>query len=116
MTSDASATGGITADVFQNEYLPEGGTVVDAVVTVTAGEGGAVQPARASAAEIIMIDCSGSMSGSKIHAARDAACVAIDTLRDGVSFAVIGGTHQAWVAYPGNGLAAASPQTREQAK
>lgn len=118
MTSDASA---VSAEVFQNEYLPEGGTIVDAVVTVTVGEGGAAQPARASAAEIIMIDCSGSMSGSKIRAARDAACVAIDMLRDGVAFAVIGGTHQAWVAYPGSayqgsGLATASAQTREQAK
>ena len=113
MTSDASA---VSAEVFQNEYLPEGGTVVDAVVTVTVGEGGAAQPSRASAAEIIMIDCSGSMSGSKIHAARDAACVAIDAIRDGVAFAVIGGTHQAWSVFPRGGLATASPDTRSQAK
>ncbi len=34
-----------SASVFQNEYLPEGGDVVDAVVTVTAQAGGAVQMA-----------------------------------------------------------------------
>jgi hypothetical protein len=113
MTSD------VRVEVFQNEYLPEGGTAVNAVVTVSVGEGGVgvgAQPAAASAAEIIMIDCSGSMSGSKIHAARDAACVAIDALRDGVSFAVISGTHQASAVFPRHGLATASAETRNQAK
>ncbi len=115
MTSDAQI------EVFHNEYLPEGGTVVDAVVTVTMGEGAAraAGGTRASAAEIIMIDCSGSMAGHNIHAARKAAAVAIDTIRDGVQFAIIGGSHHAWTVYPhGDGapLAQASERTRQEAK
>jgi hypothetical protein len=118
MTGDAQVA---QVEVFHNEYLPEGGTVVDAVVTVTMGEGSARAAAgtRASAAEIIMIDCSGSMEGNNIRAARNAAGVAIDTIRDGVQFAIIGGSHHAWPVYPGNGdapLAVASERTRQEAK
>ena len=115
MTSNAQV------EVFHNEYLPEGGTVVDAVVTVTMGEGAApvADGTRASAAEIIMIDCSGSMAGNHLHAARNAAAVAIDTIRDGVQFAIIGGSHHAWTVYPRQGgaqLAKASERTRHDAK
>ena len=54
---------GFTVDVDQNQYLPEGGRDVSAVVTVTSGADVAVAaPAGgAGSAEIIIIDCSGSM-------------------------------------------------------
>lgn len=116
MTDESS---GVVAEVFQNEYLPEGATVADAVVTVTAGAGAApAGPAHgAAAAEIIMIDCSGSMSGERIVEARKAATVAIDTLRDGVSFAVIAGSDWAQMLYPDTQtLAVASDTTRADAK
>jgi hypothetical protein len=108
-------------EVFQNEFLAEGATTVDAVVTVTAGEPVEGKPAAvvpgSGAAEIIMIDCSGSMYGEKIRAARNAAAVALDTLRDGVAFAIVVGTHNAQSLYPGgNQLAIASPKTRDEAK
>lgn len=66
-----------------------------------------------------MVDCSGSMDypPTKMRNARDATAAAIDTLRDGTSFAVVGGTHVAKEVYPGNGrLATADAQTRAQAK
>jgi hypothetical protein len=66
-----------------------------------------------------MVDCSGSMDypPTKMRNARDATAAAIDTLRDGVHFAVIGGTHVAKEVYPGNGrLAVADATTRDQAK
>jgi len=49
-----------TVDAYQNEYLPLGGSEVNAVVTVTSdGAGGpAGQP---DAAEIVIADTSGSM-------------------------------------------------------
>ncbi|GGJ36953.1 vWA domain-containing protein [Streptomyces brasiliensis] len=117
-------------DVYQNEYLPEGGREVNAIVTVTATGGGTIGSAVAaphlyspgqgpSAAVAIMVDCSGSMDypPTKMRNARDATAAAIDTLRDGVHFAVIGGTHLAKEVYPGNGaLAVADATTREQAK
>jgi len=51
-----------TADVFQNEYLPDGSTEVHAVVSVTcSGAGQAGQGGFGDAAEIVIIDTSGSM-------------------------------------------------------
>ncbi|MEU6536452.1 VWA domain-containing protein [Streptomyces sp. NPDC047000] len=117
-------------DVYQNEYLPEGGREVNAIVTVTATGGGTIGAAVTaphlygpgqgpSAAVAVMVDCSGSMDypSTKMRNARDATAAAIDTLRDGVHFAVIAGTHVAKEVYPGGGrLAVAGPTTREQAK
>ncbi|MET7688813.1 VWA domain-containing protein [Streptomyces sp. NPDC005483] len=117
-------------DVYQNEYLPEGGREVNAIVTVTATGGGTIGSVVAaphlwpagqgpSAAVAVMVDCSGSMDypPTKMRNARDATAAAIDTLRDGVHFAVIGGTHVAKEVYPGGGrLAVADATTRDQAK
>ncbi|MFE2420951.1 VWA domain-containing protein [Streptomyces hokutonensis] len=119
-----------SVDVYQNEYLPEGGREVNAIVTVTSTGGGTVGSAVAAphlyspgqgpdAAVAIMVDCSGSMDypPTKMRNARDATAAAIDTLRDGVHFAVIGGTHIAKEVYPGGGaLAVADSRTRDQAK
>ncbi|QHA04778.1 VWA domain-containing protein [Streptomyces broussonetiae] len=115
-------------DVYQNEYLPEGGREVNAIVTVTATGGGTIgssspqvypQGGGPSAAVAVMVDCSGSMDypPTKMRGARDATAAAIDALRDGTHFAVIGGTHVATEVYPGGGrLAIADATTREQAK
>ncbi|WP_329263235.1 VWA domain-containing protein [Streptomyces sp. NBC_01478] len=117
-------------DIYQNEYLPEGGREVNAIVTVTATGGGTLgglplgtaDPTRIpapDAAVVIMVDCSGSMDNppTKMQNARDATAAAIDTIRDGVAFAVIAGTHAAYEVYPADGqLAVADPATRHQAK
>ncbi|MFC4471119.1 VWA domain-containing protein [Streptomyces xiangluensis] len=119
-----------SVEVYQNEYLPEGGREVNAIVTVTSTGGGTVGSAVAAphlytpgqgpdAAVAIMVDCSGSMDypPTKMRGARDATAAAIDAVRDGVHFAVIGGTHVAKEVYPGGGqLAVADAGTREQAK
>ncbi|MFB7594361.1 VWA domain-containing protein [Streptomyces sp. NPDC056160] len=117
-------------DVYQNEYLPEGGREVDAIITVTATGGGTVGSAVTaphlytsgqgpSAAVVVMVDCSGSMDypPAKMRNAREATAAAIDTLRDGVRFAVVAGTHVATEVYPGGGrLAVADATTRDQAR
>lgn len=109
-----------TVDIYQNEYLPEGGTEVNAIVTVTATGGfPAGGGPSAAAAEVIIIDTSGSMGypASKMTAAKQATAAAIDTLRDGVAFAIIAGSHRAELVYPADGrLIAASAQTRTAAK
>ena len=113
-----------SVDVYQNEFLPEGGREVNAIVTVTSTGGGTsggrpLPGSGPAAGVVIMVDCSGSMEypPSKMRNARDATAVAIDTLRDGVSFAVVAGTHQAREVYPANGgLAVADASTRAQAK
>jgi hypothetical protein len=109
-----------TVDIYQNEYLPEGGRDVNAVVTVTtSGTASAAPAAGPDSAEIIIIDCSGSMSAprTKIAEARVATAAAVDVIRDGVAFAVIAGTERAIPVFPPDGtLAVAGPQTRGWAK
>ncbi|KAA2255213.1 VWA domain-containing protein [Solihabitans fulvus] len=107
-------------DVYQNEYLPVGGREVNAIVTVAAtGSGGAQAQGAAPAAEVIIVDCSGSMNypPTKLREAKRATAAAIDTLRDGVRFAVIAGTERAGMVYPREGgLAVADARTRQRAK
>jgi hypothetical protein len=107
------------AAAFQNEYLADGGDRVDVVVRVDAdgpGGGPARQPALA-AEFVILLDCSGSMSDppTKLSGARRAAVAALDTLRDGVAFAVVAGNERARLVYPESGLVAASDETRAAA-
>jgi hypothetical protein len=106
-----------TLGISQNEYLPAGGTDVNAIVTVEAIGGTAA--AAPEAAEIVIIDVSGSMGyprRSKIEAARDATIKAIECIRDGVWFAVIAGTDQAREVYPGGGqLVRAATESRAKA-
>ncbi|MFG1696284.1 VWA domain-containing protein [Nonomuraea sp. NPDC049309] len=107
-----------TLTIDQNKYLPLDGREVHAILTVSATGAATVQAASTEAAEVIIVDTSGSMSGSKIREARMAATTAVQTLRDGVHFAVISGTNRARVVYPANrdGLAVANPATRAEAE
>ena len=118
MTRSRPDLAGFTIDVFQNEYLPAGGRDVNAIVTVTSGRQPAALDAPA-AAEIIIVDCSGSMSdpADKLAEAKAATAAAIDALRDGVLFAVIAGNEKARPVYPPDAsLALATPQAREAAR
>jgi hypothetical protein len=113
---------GFTVDIDQNPYLPAGGRDVSAIVTVTADETGdapsEVRPGGGSA-EIIIVDCSGSMDypPAKIAEARAATAAAVDVITDGTWFAVIAGTSTAWPVYPADGsMAVAGERTRAEAK
>ena len=93
---------GFTLSISQNRFLARGAREVNAVVTVEAaglGAGGGQLP---DTAEVIILDTSDSMAWpiTKIMAARQAAMKAVDNLRDGVSFAVIAGNHDAAMVYP----------------
>jgi len=114
-------------ECFQNEYIPEGAREVNAVVTITAsgtsngtalGGGGRVSGGGSGAGvEVIVVDTSGSMGGSKIRAAREATAAAVAAIRDGVRFAVLSGDNSARVIYPRTGgLATSSSQTRSEAQ
>lgn len=118
---------GFTVDVDQNQYLPQGGRDVSAVVTVTSAAdatgwdslGAPAGSAPAGAAEIIIIDCSGSMDypPAKIAEARAATLAAVDVVRDGVGFAVVAGTSTAWPVFPLDGrMAIANAASRSAAK
>jgi hypothetical protein len=113
---------GFTVDIDQNPYLPPGGRDVSAIVTVTADDTGdapaGARPAGGSA-EIVIVDCSGSMDypPAKLAEARAATAAAIDVIRDGTWFAIVAGTSTAWPAYPADGsMALAGERTRTAAK
>lgn len=89
-----------TAEVFQNEFLAEGATDVHAIVRVTASGAGAAAAPSLEAAEVIMIDTSGSMAGASFASAQEAAKVALDVITDGTWFAIIGGSHVANRVFP----------------
>ncbi|MGI5950258.1 MAG: vWA domain-containing protein [Brooklawnia sp.] len=108
-----------SSTVYQNEFLPDGGTDVNAIVRVGVTEAGSAG-SDGAAGEIIIIDCSGSMGQRSMMAARQAAMVALDHILDGTYFAVVSGTHEAYLAYPlvqsGPGMVQMNPRTRRQAK
>jgi hypothetical protein len=118
---------GFTAEVYQNEYLPEGGRVVDAVVTVTAASGSSTGRTSAPAgptgsagtAQVIIVDTSGSMAypPTKLANAKKATLAAVDALHDGVPFAIVSGDSMARMVYPPReGMELASPATRARAE
>ena len=105
-----------TAEAFQNEFLPLGGTEVSAIVTVTStGAPGGWRTAGAT--EVIIVDASGSMQAEgRMAAARQAAKAAVDCLDDGVHFAIIAGVSTAQQLFPAPGqLAMSSAQSRADA-
>ena len=107
-----------TTECDQNEYLPLGGSQVNAIVTVTS-DGAAGEWSQPEAAEIVILDTSGSMGAPrrKLESAREATSVAIDCIRDGVAFGIIAGTDSALAVYPtDSALVIASEQTRSEAR
>jgi hypothetical protein len=113
---------GFTVEIDQNPYLPVGGRDVSAIVTVTADETGevaATAPPAGGSAEIVIIDCSGSMDypPTKLAEARAATAAAVDVIRDGTLFAIVAGTSTSWPVYPTDGsMAVAGERTRSAAK
>jgi len=108
-------------ETHYNEYLPTGADEVNAIVTVTASATGAARAdgSGPNAAEIILLDVSGSMGGKtgKLREAKKATMAAIDTLRDGVGFAVVGGHDEAMMLYPTQGAVVPATDTaRAEAK
>ncbi|MBM7519467.1 vWA domain-containing protein [Nocardioides nitrophenolicus] len=109
-----------SAAVYQNEFLPDGGTDVNAIVTITCqGAGTAGQSGAGSAGEIIIVDTSGSMGPATMAAAKEGAQAALAEIVDGTYFAVIAGADRAMLAYPqvssGPGMVPMDARTRQEA-
>jgi hypothetical protein len=106
--TDAGGGAPFSAETYQNQFLSAGADVVDAVVTVAAADdpsaGGAARAMSKDRAEIVVVDCSGSMgSARKMEAAKAAASAAVDVIEDGVAFAIIAGDHEAKLLWPTDG-------------
>ncbi len=104
-----------TVETFQNEFLADGASEVNAIVTVTSADTAGANRGGTDATEVILLDVSGSMTGARIQAAKQATKAAVSVLRDGVHFAVIAGSGMALQVYPLVGLAVASARTRAEA-
>jgi len=111
---------GFTLMVSQNEYLSVDDDEVHAILTITARDLAGTPHGQASeAAEVIVIDCSGSMGNppTKIAAARRATAAAVDALREGTFFAIIEGTQTARTVYPTDQkMVVATPEMKNAAK
>ena len=101
------------AEVFQNQYLPEGAKEVHAIMTVTAqgGEGVAASPTGGKLFGVIC-DISGSMHGQKIHAAKSAIAKIVNLLPDDASFFIITGSTNAHLVFP---MSKATRENKERA-
>ena len=107
------------AEVFQNEYLADGASDAHAVVSIScSGAGTAGQTGLGDAAEVLIVDTSGSMDmpPTKIAAARRAAKVVVEEIVDGTWFAVVSGHSVAQMVYPSHpGMAKMTAATRRDA-
>ena len=108
--------GSFKAEVFQNQYLPQGADEVHAIMTVTAmGEAAApVVPSAAPGGRLfgIICDTSGSMEGEKLVAAKGAMIQLIHLLPEDCGFFVVLGDSDAHTVCP---LAVATQEAKIQA-
>jgi hypothetical protein len=101
-----------TLQVSQNQYLAPGTPLVHAVVSVSAARAPGAATGR-PLVEALLVDCSTSMTGDRISAAKEAVARTIDLLRDDAWFCVIAGTETARLAFP---LSQATPTNKRAAR
>ncbi len=89
------------AEVFQNQFLPEGARDIHAIMTVTGLDGDSIAATPNNARLFgIICDTSGSMGGGKIHAARDAMVKVVNLLPEDAYFFIVTGSSKASVICP----------------
>jgi uncharacterized protein YegL len=102
-----------TAEVFQNQYLPEGSREVHAIMTVNAGENaGNATSASGSRLFGIICDTSGSMGGQKIRSAKEAMTKIVNLLPEDASFFIVTGSSSARLVVP---ACQATPENKQRA-
>lgn len=89
------------AEVFQNQFLPQGAREVHAIMTVSA-EGIAANSFTTGGEKLfgIICDISGSMDGKKIHAAKSAMAQLVNLLPEDVYFFIVTGCDRATLTVP----------------
>ncbi|MCY7276382.1 MAG: VWA domain-containing protein [Phormidesmis sp. CAN_BIN44] len=102
-----------TAEVFQNQFLPQGSREVHAIMTVNAGENTEISSSVLGERLFgIICDTSGSMGGKKIRSAKDALIKVVNLLPEDAHFFIVTGASQAQLIVP---LMQATPENKQQA-
>jgi uncharacterized protein YegL len=103
-----------TAEVFQNPYLPQGATQVNAIMTITtAGNDGiAISTPKSQRLFGIICDTSGSMGGAKMLAAKEAIVQIINLLPTDAAFFIVTGASRAKLLIP---VVNAVPENKQRA-
>jgi uncharacterized protein YegL len=103
-----------TAEVFQNPYLNQGATQVNAIMTITTSGDGGVSIATPKSQRLfgIICDISGSMGGAKILAAKEAIVQIINLLPTDAAFFIVTGSSRAKLLVP---LVNAIPENKQRA-
>ncbi|PSB22237.1 VWA domain-containing protein [Phormidesmis priestleyi ULC007] len=102
-----------TAEVFQNQFLPQGSREVHAIMTVNAGNDTEISSSALGEQLFgIICDTSGSMGGQKIRSAKDAMIKAVNMLPEEAHFFIVTGASQARLVAP---LMQATPENKQQA-
>lgn len=101
------------AEVFQNQYLPQGTKEVHAIMTVSVdgGEGVGTAPTGEKLFGIIC-DTSGSMGGEKMVAAKGAIAKIVNLLPDDAHFFIVTGSSSAHLVFP---MMKATPENKQRA-
>ncbi len=101
------------AEVFQNQYLPQGAKEVHAIMTVSVEQGDGVAATFTKDRLFgIICDVSGSMGGGKIRAAKDAIVKVVNLLPEDAHFFIVAGSSKASVVFP---VSKATSEKKEQA-
>jgi hypothetical protein len=103
-----------TAEVFQNPYLNQGATQVNAIMTIaTSGDGGvSIATPKSQRLFGIICDISGSMGGAKILAAKEAIVQLVNLLPTDAAFFIVTGSSRAKLLVP---LVNAIPENKQRA-
>ncbi len=103
-----------TAEVFQNPYLNQGATQVNAIMTITTSGDGGVSVATPKSQRLfgIICDISGSMGGAKILAAKEAIVQIVNLLPTDAAFFIVTGSSRAKLLVP---LVNAIPENKQRA-
>ena len=99
------------AEVFQNQFLADGASEVHAIMTVAVDGAVGGAPAAGSKMFGILCDVSGSMSGEKMHAAKEALSKLVEMLPDDIHFFLVAGSAVGQLIFPAQ-LATAESKIR----
>ena len=100
------------AEVFQNQFLADSASEVHAIMTVAVdGATGGLAPASGTKMFGILCDVSGSMSGEKMYAAKEALSKLVQMLPDDIHFFLVAGSAVGQVIFPAQ-LATAESKAR----